>query len=205
MAGLTTDYDRFVSYGLSENRDPFAGFVSEFYLSQSPDVAAAVRSGVTTAVQHFMTYGQHETRPFTPHLDMQQYLDANPDVRAAVEAGFITAMGHFMTHGITEGRDLGNGINLGMFANDPVFTEALASGNFAGALERVGEVAPFIPSFERPAGWSPAADTPIPTDFVPPVGLQLQIPTEVSIPPGTKLPDSFAPVNSGGGDSGGGD
>src|SRR5690606_41832627 len=50
-------------------------------------------------------------------------------------------------------------------------------------------LAPFIPTFQRPSGWSPAADIPIPTDFVPTSGFKLVVPPEVKVPPGTVLSD----------------
>lgn len=191
--GETTAYDHFMQYGAGEDRTPSALFDEAFYLLQNPDVAAAVQAGTMTAVQHFLSYGQSEPRPFNPSIDLGAYLQANPDIAAAVQNGFVSAMEHLMVYGATEGRDLGNGVNLGMFANDNSFQQALSSGDITGALQRVGEVAPFLPTFQPPVGWTPPPDTPIPLDFVPPAGTQLVIPPTVVVPPNVVLPPVFTP------------
>lgn len=202
--GDTTAYDHFVQFGAGEGRTPSALFDEAFYLLQNPDVAAAVQAGTVTAVQHFLSYGQSEPRPFNPSIDLGAYLQANPDIAAAVQNGFMSAMEHLMVYGATEGRDLGNGVNLGMFANDDSFQQALSSGNITEALQRVGEVAPFLPTFQPPVGWAPPPDTPIPLDFVPPVGVQLVIPPTVVVPPDVVLPPTFTPPAPPGPTPGGG-
>src|SRR5690606_29684389 len=70
-----------------------------------------------------------------------------------------------------------------------------SSGNLQAALERVEEVAPFLPTFVPPPNWVPPADTPIPTDFTPPEGTKLVIPTSVVVPDDQELPDTFEPVS----------
>lgn len=202
--GETTAYDHFVQFGAGEERTPSALFDEAFYLLQNPDVAAAVQAGTVTAVQHFLSYGQSEPRPFNPSIDLGAYLQANPDIAAAVQNGFMSAMEHLMVYGATEGRDLGNGVNLGMFANDDSFQQALSSGDIAGALQRVGDVAPFLPTFQPPVGWTPPPDTPIPLDFVPPAGTQLVIPPTVVVPPDVVLPPIFTPPAPPGPTPGGG-
>lgn len=192
--GETTAYDHFMQFGAGEGRSPVNMFDEAFYLSQNPDVAAAVAAGLTSAIEHFLAYGQGEPRAFNPAIDLGAYLAANPDVAAAAAQGLISPLEHLMMHGVSEGRDLGNGVNLGMFGDDPVFQQALASGALDSALDRVSDVAPFIPSFEMPSGWTPPADLPIPTDFVPPEGLKLVIPEGVEVPEGTELPDTFEPA-----------
>src|SRR5690606_10907150 len=68
-------------------------------------------------------------------------------------------------------------------------------------LDRVAEVAPFLPTFVPPTGWEAPADTPIPVDFVPPEGTKLVIPPTVVVPPDMDLPDTFEqPENGGGGE-----
>ncbi|NYT82750.1 hypothetical protein H0A70_14770 [Alcaligenaceae bacterium] len=202
--GETTAYDHFMQYGGGEGRAPSALFDEAFYLLQNPDVAAAVQAGAMTAVQHFLAYGQSEPRPFNPSIDLGAYLQANPDIAEAVQNGFISAMEHLMVYGAGEARDLGNGVNLGVFANDSTFQQALSSGDITGALQRVGEVAPFLPTFQSPAGWTPPPDTPIPLDFVPPEGLQLVIPPTVVVPPDVVLPPVFTPPAPPGPTPGGG-
>ncbi|MCC2596695.1 hypothetical protein LKR43_10120 [Pusillimonas sp. MFBS29] len=186
-AGQITAYDHFVAYGSSEGRSPLALFDSAFYLAHNPDVDGA--EGLN-AVQHFMLYGHSEARYIAPYLDLGAYLDANTDVADAVAEG-TSALGHLLHYGIFEGRDLGNGVDLSIFVDDPVFAAAQASGDGWAAMARVAAVAAFLPDFVRPEGWTPAADTPIPLDFVPIDGVKLIVPPEVEIPDGVVLPDIF--------------
>ena len=81
--------------------------------------------------------------------------NANPDVGQAASSGLINAFDHLMQFGVNEGRNLGNGVLLSNFSNDPGFTTALSNGNAAAALLRMESVAPFIPTFQRPVGWTP--------------------------------------------------
>lgn len=194
-AGIISAYDHFTHHGSAEGRSFVPYFDADFYLSQNPDIAAAVEQGPITATEHFLLYGQGEPRAVSPFFDLGAYLRANPDVQAAVDSGAISALDHLMTYGFTESRDLGNGVNLGQFADDPKFQEAIAEGgNPFDALARVAEVAPFLPSFEPPAGWEPPADTPIPVDFVPVEGEKLVIPPSVEVPVDVELPeDVFEP------------
>lgn len=198
QAGLISAYDHFMQYGASESRSPLSLFDPEFYLAQNPDVAAAVEAGLITATEHFLLYGQGEPRQINPFINLGDYMNANADIAEAAANGAISPLTHLLTHGAAEGRDLGNGINLGIFANDPKFQEAVQSSNLQAALERVEEVAPFLPTFEPPAGWEPPADTPIPTDFTPPEGTKLVIPPSVNVPDDVELPDDiFEPVEPG--------
>lgn len=192
--GLITAYDHFIQYGASEGRTPSHLFDAAFYLSQNPDVAAAVEENAMTAIEHFLMYGQSEPRPFSPSIDLGAYLDANPDIEAAVAAGQMSALEHLMLYGASEGRDLGNGVDMSIFADDESFADALAAGDVQGALDRVAEVAPFLPTFVPPENWEAPADTPIPVDFVPPEGTKLVIPPTVVVPPDMELPDTFEPV-----------
>lgn len=206
--GETTAYDHFMLFGASEGRSPVNMFDEAFYLTQNPDVAAAVEAGLISAVEHFLAYGQGEPRAFNPAIDLGAYLTANPDVAAAAAQGLVSPLAHLLMHGASEGRDLGNGVSLSMFGDDPAFQQALASGNLDSALGRVASVAPFIPTFEMPSGWTPPADLPIPLDFTPPEGVHLVIPEGVVVPEGTELPDTFEPATppvtppGGGGDTG---
>lgn len=193
-AGLLTAYDHFTQFGAGEGRSPLALFDVDFYLAQNPDVAAAVEAGLMSAVEHFLTYGQYEPRQITPLIDLGAYTSANPDIAdAARQAGF-SPLAHLLSYGAAENRDLGNGISLGLFAHDPAFQNAIASGDFQQALARVEGIAPFLPHFQPPAGWEAPADTPIPTDFTPPENTQLVIPPSVIVPPDTELPGTFQPV-----------
>lgn len=172
-AGLINAYDHFVLYGASEDRAPVPAFDVQFYLSQNPDVAAAVADGLISAVEHFLQFGRGEPRNVMLGIDLAAYMQANPDIAAAVEAGHISPLDHLLNYVLPEGRDLGNGVNLALFQNDPNFTTALAGGDLDAALQRISDVAPFLPDFARPPGWTPPADTPVPVDFVPPPGTTL--------------------------------
>lgn len=151
--GWITAVEHFQQYGMAEGRSPFSLFNAEYYLAMNPDVAQAVSTGAASVVQHFMSFGANETRDFSPLFDVQAYLDANPDVREAVQQGQISATQHFLQHGVAEARDLGNGVNLSDFAQDPIFSTAIASGNLQAAVERLGDVIPFLPTFIAPTGW----------------------------------------------------
>ncbi|EIC20101.1 hypothetical protein [Thiorhodovibrio frisius] len=194
--GIMTAYEHFVAFGAQEQRQPSPLLDPEFYLQQNPDVAAAVQEGAIDFFTHFMFFGRTngELRSPVPGIDLKAYAEANPDVGEAAARGELNLVDHLFSHGFEEGRDLGNGINLGDFANDPEFQAALASGNAMAALARVNEVAPFMPSFVPPAGWTPPADLPIPIDFVPLDGMRLVVPEGVEVPAGTVLPDTFEPL-----------
>lgn len=203
LAGLITAWDHFELFGGAEGRSPTPLFDEQFYLQQNPDVALAITNGmIQSAAQHFVLFGQGEPRAINPAIDLGKYLNSNPDLGEAATNGVINAFDHLMQFGINEGRDLGNGVKLSDFSSDPKFAESLTNGLIEQALNRVKEVAPFIPSFERPAGWTPPANTPIPVDFVPPAGsgVKLVIPAEVVVPDSVELPDTIfdLPVVPGG-------
>jgi hypothetical protein len=80
---------------------------AEWYLSQYPDVRAAVQDGrVKSAEEHFRTSGFMEKRlPAKPKFDEEFYLRANPDVAAAVRNGnFKSGYEHYIINGYREGR-----------------------------------------------------------------------------------------------------
>lgn len=212
QSGLINAFDHFMSYGQNENRSPSLFFDPDVYLANSPDIAAALEAGlITSAFEHFLLYGQYEPRNISPFLDLKAYLDANPDVAAAVRAGLTTAFDHFINHGFTEGRDLGNGISLAQFANDPEAQLAIRNGDVNALMDRISEVAPFLPTYEPPAGYEIPSNIPIPVDFVPVGDEKLTIPPGVEVPadlppifevPGAEEPEQ--PGTGGGGGSGGG-
>lgn len=187
----TTAYDHFMMHGFGESRLPLRLLDEEFYLQHNPDVAAAVAAGATTAAQHFLLYGHQELRPISFLIDLGRYVEANSDLQPAVQNGGLSAMVHLLAHGIREGRDLGNGLRFADFMHDEQFTQALAIGDSHAALGRVEAVAPFMPEFSAPAGWTISADAVIPLDFTPRNGSKLIVPSEVQIPEGMQLPDTF--------------
>lgn len=186
---LKSAFEHFSDFGSAEARDPGPFFDTDYYLRINPDVAAAVQRGEITAFEHFQQYGVTEAREVSPFFDLAGYLAANPDVAAAVRSGATTAFEHFTTFGFTEGRDLGNGVSLQFFTNDPVAQAAIAAGDFNGLFARVAEVAPFIPTFDAPTGYAIPADQPLPTGFVPPSGQNLVVPPGVTPP--AELPPGF--------------
>ncbi|NYT82751.1 calcium-binding protein [Alcaligenaceae bacterium] len=189
--GETSAYDHFVNWGIDEERAPIALFDLDFYLLQNPDVAAAVQAGQAGAVRHFLNHGQGEPRFINPFIDLGAYLRTNGDVADAVQRGDMSALEHLMLYGVHEGRDLGNGVTLDLFKNDAAFNQALAAGDEDAALQRMAAVAPFLPTFQPPANWAPAPDTPIVTDFVPPNGMKLVVPDGVVVPEGMVLPNVY--------------
>lgn len=194
--GLITAWDHFELFGGDEGRTPSPLFDADFYLQQNPDVAAAIEQGqLRSAVQHFILFGQGEPRAINPALDLGRYTGVNPDIAQAAANG-LNVLEHLLQYGVYEGRNLGNGVSLSGFSSDPGFTQAQSAGNATQAMMRVESVAPFMPTFERPSGWTPPADTPIPVDFVPPAGsgIRLVVPPEVIVPPDIVLPDVFDPV-----------
>lgn len=195
--GLTTAWDHFQQFGATEGRNFSNIFDENFYLRQNPDVARAIEVGdLPSATLHFLTFGQWEPRAINSVIDIGEYLSANSDVQAAVQQG-LNPLLHLLEHGVREGRELGNGISLAQFAADPIFTQALANGNIEAALTRVESVAPFIPTFVRPENWVPRPDLPIPTNFVAPddLDLDLVVPPDIEIPADTTLPAFIVPAN----------
>ena len=81
-------------------------FDERFYLSQNPDVAAAVGQGVfTSGFNHFQTLGQFEKRNPSGLFTEDYYLANNPDVSQAVaNRGFNTGLDHFLLYGQFENR-----------------------------------------------------------------------------------------------------
>lgn len=77
-----------------------AWFDAEYYLTDNPDVAAAVATGGITARQHYDIYGWHEGRDPAAWFDTSRYLSDNPDVAAAG----VNPLNHYLTYGQYEAR-----------------------------------------------------------------------------------------------------
>ena len=76
-------------------------FDSAYYLSQNPDVAAAIEAGlIGSAEEHYNLFGFSEGRDPNPYFDTSFYLEQNPDVAAAG----INPFDHFIQFGEAEGR-----------------------------------------------------------------------------------------------------
>ena len=88
-------------------------FDEQFYLSQYPDVAAAVRAQqIPSGKQHFLTAGIREGRTAisrfysAPYLETE-YRQAYPDVDAAIRSGALASgLQHYIQSGGGEGRNL---------------------------------------------------------------------------------------------------
>ncbi len=81
-------------------------FDESYYLSQNPDVMAAVTAGVfTRGLDHFMEAGQFENRQPSAWFEPNFYLALYPDVSTAVSRGETTALQHFINAGQFENRD----------------------------------------------------------------------------------------------------
>ncbi len=80
-------------------------FESAYYLTQNPDVAAAVDAGtIPSAKWHFENFGAAEGRNPNATFNTAYYLEANPDVAEAAAAGIINPFEHFLQYGAAEGR-----------------------------------------------------------------------------------------------------
>ncbi len=76
------------------------------YLSDNPDVAAAVQQGqFNYGFEHFVLFGIKEGRTPSDWFDADYYLSQNADVAAAVGRGETTAIAHFLNLGHRENRD----------------------------------------------------------------------------------------------------
>jgi hypothetical protein len=79
----------------------------EWYLSQYPDVQAAIQSGLLkSALEHYRRHGILEKRlPSKPVVNEAWYLRAYPDVAQAIrERREMSAYDHFVKYGYREGR-----------------------------------------------------------------------------------------------------
>ncbi|MGL5194329.1 MAG: S8 family peptidase [Chroococcales cyanobacterium] len=81
-------------------------FEESSYITQNPDVAAAIATGVfESGFSHFINFGQIEGRNPSIWFDTAYYLEENSDVAEAVAVGTLSAIEHFVNFGQSEGRD----------------------------------------------------------------------------------------------------
>ncbi len=94
-------------FGSSEDPSNLAKllFDSRYYITQNPDVRAAVSNGLfRSGFEHFIKLGLDEGRS-PSQLFADDYLTNNPDVNAAVKNGiFHSGFQHFIRTGFAEGR-----------------------------------------------------------------------------------------------------
>jgi hypothetical protein len=80
-------------------------FDAAWYLSNNPDVAAAVADGtLPSAWWHYAVYGETEGRRPNPYFDPTYYRAQNPDVVAKLGIYFMCVHQHYQMFGYTEGR-----------------------------------------------------------------------------------------------------
>ncbi len=70
---LTSTYEHFVRWGISENRSPTMFYNQAEYLAYNPDVAAAAAAGQIQPFEHYVQYGQFEGRTASAYLDLPYY------------------------------------------------------------------------------------------------------------------------------------
>lgn len=206
--GFINAFEHFMSFGMYEGRAASNFFNPSVYATANSDVAAAVAAGMFKSMfEHFLLHGQYEPRNTAAFFDLKGYLDANPDVAEAVRSGHTTGFDHFINHGYAEGRKLGNGIDLAQFASDLKAQAAIRNADYSELMDRVAEVAPFLPSFVAPQGYTTPKDTPLPADFTPVGDGKLVVPPGVNapavLPPNFEQPAPEPKPNPGGGGGGG--
>lgn len=117
----------------------FAIFDESFYLSNYPDVKAAVDAGgFTSGLEHFQKHGLAEGRVLvSPLYDEESYLQTNSDVAAAVSTGaFKSGLQHFIEHGEAEGRSSGLIFDEEFYLQkNPDVAAAVDSGAFSSGLQ----------------------------------------------------------------------
>lgn len=115
----------------------FAIFNENYYLSNYPDVEAAVDAGgFSTGLEHFQIFGLAEGRVLvSPFYDEQLYLRANPDVEAAVASGgFRSGLQHYIENGEAEGRSAGAFDEQAYLQLNPDVAAAVEAGGFSSGL-----------------------------------------------------------------------
>lgn len=114
-------------------------FDESFYLSNYPDVKAAVDAGgFTSGLEHFQKHGLAEGRVLvSPFYDEEFYLKTNPDIAAAVESGaFKSGLQHFIEFGEAEGRSSGLIFDEEFYLQkNPDVAAAVESGAFSSGLQ----------------------------------------------------------------------
>ncbi|WP_204140681.1 Calx-beta domain-containing protein [Halomicronema sp. CCY15110] len=107
------------------------------YLSDHPDVAAAVQQGgLRYGFEHFVQFGINEGRSPSDWFDTDYYLAQNADVAAAVSRGETTAIAHFLNFGHRENRDPSAFFDASDYlVSNPDVAGAVTAGGFDSAFE----------------------------------------------------------------------
>lgn len=113
-------------------------FDENFYLSNYPDIKAAVDAGgFTSGLEHFEQNGLSAGRVLvSPLYNEESYLQANPDVAAAVATGdYSSGLQHFILSGEAKGRS-GLTFNEEFYLQKyPDVAEAVEAGDFSSGLD----------------------------------------------------------------------
>ncbi|WP_295582138.1 hypothetical protein [uncultured Lamprocystis sp.] len=117
----------------------YTTFDEAYYLSQNPDVLAAVRNGIfQSALQHYVLYGEGEGRMPNVIFSPTGYLTENTDVLAAVSDGvFQTGLQHFEQFGAVEDRSPGDDLfnEANYMDENPDVAAAVAAGVFTSGYQ----------------------------------------------------------------------
>ena len=144
---LTSGYDHFTEFGLSEGRDPSVLYDESFYLENNSDVEQAVEEGeLSSGLDHFLSTGHTEGRDPSENFDESDYLLNNSDVAAAVDSGaFGSGFEHYVEFGIDEGR----GSDLSAFdesvylQNNTDVADAVSMGVFDSGFDHFAQFGQF--------------------------------------------------------------
>jgi len=121
-------------------------FDNGYYLSENPDVAAAVAAGgFSTGFDHFVQFGWLEGRNGSILFNEAEYLAANDDVVGAIGAGaFSSGFQHFALFGHLEGRNPGSLFSQADYrAENPDVSAAIDAGGLGSAFEHYIEFGAF--------------------------------------------------------------
>lgn len=117
----------------------FAVFNENLYLTNYPDVRAAVNAGIFgSGREHFERFGLREGRVLVSRFyDESFYLSRNGDVAAAVaNRMFASGLEHFIRFGEAEGRALSQFFDEAWYRRRyPDVGQAIAAGNLQSGLE----------------------------------------------------------------------
>ena len=116
----------------------FAIFDENFYLSNNPDVRAAVNAKIfSSGLQHFQLSGLTEGRvQVSPYYNEQLYLRKYPDVAARIATGaFKSGLQHYIQNGESEGRSPGTFDEQGYLVRYPDIKAAVNAGAFSSGLQ----------------------------------------------------------------------
>ena len=147
---FTSGFQHFSQFAASEGRSPLpldleigglsiaSLFDETYYLSQNPDIAAAVANGgFVYGYEHFVHFGIDEGRDPSYYYDEALYLTNNTDVQAAVDSGaFSSGLEHYLQFGHIENRVASELFDPDDYLlNNPDIAAAVSNGTFASGFD----------------------------------------------------------------------